>query len=109
MIMRMLNNLTDNLFEGKEEKEDRLIGETPKMTKVLEMESLTCRRCNHTAYPVWGTSNKYKCTNCNNRFTNSKHNLIGSILVEFGISSINYTKKREDELKIVYEKCLKEN
>jgi len=109
MIKTIFNRITDNFFEEKEEKEERLIGEIPKMTKVLEMESLTCRKCNDTAYPVWGTSNKYKCTNCNNRFTNGKHNLINSILVEFGISHMSYTTKRENELKIIYEKCFKEN
>ena len=109
MIKRILNMMTDNFFEEEEEKEERLIQEIPKMTKVLKMESLTCRRCNDIAYPVWGTINKYRCRNCNNRFTNSKHNLINSIEIEFGISHVNYTTKRKNELKIIYEKCFKQN
>ena len=100
MIGEIFSSLFGDIFETKEERHAK---EIEKMKKVLEKESLICNKCNSIAYPVWGTKNKYKCTNCSNRFTNSKHNVIGLALEEFDIGPMQYSKTREEKLQKIYE------
>lgn len=35
--------------------------------------ALSCNKCNHLAYPIKGTPNRYKCDHCKRQFAGSRH------------------------------------
>jgi len=87
--------------------EDKINDENQKMLQILDSESLTCTSCNNIAYPVWSSKNKYRCTECDRRFSNINHNLIERALNEFDINNMNYSKEKEKKLKLICERSIK--
>ena len=103
MLGDLINGVTSFFKEKENERENMKM---KKMQDLLNTESLTCKKCNSTSYPVWGTKNKYRCLKCNNRFTNSNHDLISKSLDKFNISPRQYSEYEEEKIEDIYNNCI---
>ena len=72
-----LGRAAELIIEQKEQKEvakREAEREAERYVQMMQDYALNCRRCRKMAYPIAGTSNRYRCP-CGNQFAGSRHPL----------------------------------
>lgn len=93
MFSSLFNSLARHLDPNLYEE-----GRVEHIRSFLEAKALTCDRCNSLALPIYGTTNRYRCTKCGRQFVSNSHGL-PHCLRQMQVFYVNekHTKKWYDE------------
>lgn len=65
--------LNDGLVALAKKGEEMQLQRRAAVLKLLDDESLTCRRCGAKAAPIWSKGDRFRCVCCDNQFVGPQH------------------------------------